>query len=63
MAQNDYIEVNYPNKKRYKTAKYPLRQSKFFVYLIWVLSKFGLMGKKYKVEKIGMEGTQPEAPG
>ncbi|MBR4933899.1 MAG: 1-acyl-sn-glycerol-3-phosphate acyltransferase [Clostridia bacterium] len=53
------IEVNYKNKKRYKTAKYPIRQSLFFVGLIWLLSKFALMGKKYKVEKINMEGLKP----
>ena len=53
------IEVNYKNKKRYKTAKYPIRQPLFIVGLIWVLSKFALMGKKYKVEKINMEGLKP----
>ena len=53
------IEVNYKNKKRYKTAKYPIRQPKFIVYLIWILSKFALMGKKYKVEKINMDGLKP----
>ena len=59
MTNNGNIDVNYKNKKRYKTAKYPLRQSKFFVYLIWILSKIMLIGKKYKVEKIGMEGLKP----
>ena len=53
------IEVNYKNKKRFKTAKYPLRQSLFFVCLIWVLARFALIGKKYKVEKINMEGLKP----
>ncbi len=53
------IEVNYKNKKRYKTAKYPIRQPLFIVGLIWILSKFALMGKKYKVEKINMEGLKP----
>ena len=53
------IEVNYKNKKRYKTAKYPIRQPLTIVGLIWVLSKFALMGKKYKVEKINMEGLKP----
>ena len=53
------IEVNYKNKKKYKTAKYPIRQPLFFVGLIWVLSKFALLGKKYKVEKINMEGLKP----
>ena len=53
------IEVNYKNKKRYKTAKYPLHQTKFWTWLIWILSKFALIGKKYKIETIGMEGLKP----
>ena len=51
------IEVNYKNKKRYKTAKYPLHQGKFWTGLIWILSRFALIGKKYKVEKVKMEGV------
>ena len=50
MKDTAALEVNYKNPKRYNTAKYPLRQSKFFVYLIWFLSKILLIGKKYKVE-------------
>ena len=46
------VDVNYKNQKRYKTAKYPIRQPKFFVWLIWILAKFALIGKKYKIEKI-----------
>ena len=53
------MEVNYKNKKYYNTAKYPIRQPLFIVGLIWVLSKFALMGKKYKIEKINMEGLKP----
>ena len=53
------IEVNYKNKKRYKTAKYPIRQPFALTLLIWVLSKFALMGKKYKIEKVNMEGLKP----
>ena len=49
------MEVNYRNKKSYNTARYPLRQSKFFVWLIQVLSKMKLLGKEYKVERIGMD--------
>ena len=56
---NTNIEVNYKNKKKYNTAKYPIRQPLFIVGLIWVLSKFALMFKKYKVEKINMEGIKP----
>ncbi len=53
------IEVNYKNKKRYKTAKYPYHQGIFWTWLIWVLSKIALLGKKYKVETIGMEDLKP----
>lgn len=53
------IEVNYKNKKRYKTAKYPLHQGLFWTWLIWILSKIALLGKKYKVETIGMDGLKP----
>lgn len=51
--------VNYKNKKHYNTAKYPIRQPKIIVYLIWLLSKIMLIGKKYKIEKINMEGLKP----
>ena len=53
------IDVNYKNKKRYKTAKYPIRQPIYLMLLIWVLSKIMLIGKKYKVEKINTEGLKP----
>ncbi|MBE6596381.1 MAG: 1-acyl-sn-glycerol-3-phosphate acyltransferase [Ruminococcaceae bacterium] len=53
------IEVNYKNKKRYKTAKYPIRQPLIIVWLIWLLSKIVLVGKPHKVEKINMEGLKP----
>lgn len=53
------MDVNYKNKKRYKTAKYPIRQPLIIVWLIWLLSKIMLIGKKYKVEKINMEGLKP----
>ena len=53
------IDVNYKNKKRYNTARYPIRQPKIIVWLIWILSKIMLADKKYKVEKIGMEGLKP----
>ena len=53
------IEVNYRNKRRYKTARYPLRQTKFWTGLIWVLSRMMLIGKTYKVEKVNMEGLKP----
>lgn len=53
------MDVNYKNKKRYKTAKYPIRQPLIIVWLIWLLSRIMLIGKKYKVEKINMEGLKP----
>ena len=53
------IDVNYKNKKRYTTGKYPIRQPRFFVGLIWLLSKLTLIGKEYKVEKVNMEGLKP----
>lgn len=53
------IDVNYKNKKRYKTAKYPIRQPLFLMGLIWLLSKIMLIGKKYKIEKVNMEGLKP----
>lgn len=59
MTPIEQIEVNYKNKKRYNTAKYPIRQPIALTGLIWVLSKFALMNKKYKIEKINMEGLKP----
>ena len=53
------IEVNYRNKKRYKTAKYPLHQGIFWTWLIWVLSKIALIGKRYTVETVDMEEVKP----
>ena len=53
------MEVNYRNKKRYKTARYPRRQPKFWTWVIWFLSKIMLRGKKYTLESIDMEGLKP----
>lgn len=53
------IEVNYRNKRRYNTAKSPLHQTIFWTWLIWVLSKCALLGKKYNIEQIGTEGLKP----
>ena len=53
------MEVNYRWKKHYKTAKYPIRQPKWLTWLIWFLSKCALIGKKYKLETIDMEGLEP----
>ena len=53
------INVNYKKNKRYNTRRYPIRQPKFFTWLIWVLSSIMLIGKKKKIEKIRMEGLKP----
>ena len=59
MCNIDNVEVNYKNKKKYKTAKYPIRQPIYLTWLIWVLSFFALLLKKHKVERINMEGLKP----
>lgn len=51
--------VNYRLHKYYKTAKYPIRQPIYLTWLIWALSQIMLMGKKKKVERIGMDGLKP----
>ena len=53
------IDVNYKNKKKYNTAHYPIRQPKWIVYLIWLLSRLTLPKVPWKVEKIHMEGLKP----
>ncbi len=53
------MEVNYKKKGYYNTAKYPIRQPLIIVWLIWLLCKLILITKKYKVEKINMEGLKP----
>lgn len=53
------MDVNYKNQKRYKTAKYPIRQPLIIVWLIWLLCKIILIFQKYKIEKINMEGIKP----
>ncbi len=52
-------EVNYKNQKKYRTDKYPIRQPVIITGLIWLLSKILIMDKKYKIEKINMEGLKP----
>ena len=59
MRKSTDIEVNYKNKKHYKTAKYPIRQPWIIAWLISILSKIMLIGKKYKIEKINMEELKP----
>ena len=52
-------DVNYKNKKKYKTAKYPIRQPLFFTGLIRLLSGIMLIGVDKKIEKVNMEGLKP----
>ena len=49
------MPVNYKNQKRYKTAKYPIRQPWYLTWLIWILSKIMLADKKKTITKIGMD--------
>ncbi len=53
------MDVVYKNNRRYNTAKYPIRQPKFVMFIIWLLCKIALLGKDYKIEKINMEGLKP----
>ena len=53
------MDVNYKNPKKYKTAKYPIRQPIYLTWLIQMLSKMMLIGKEHKVEKFNMEGLKP----
>ena len=53
------IDVNYKNKKRYNTARYPIRQPKILTWLIWLLSRLTLPRVPWKVEKVNMEGLKP----
>lgn len=52
-------EINYRNKRHYNTAKYPIRQSRIVMLLIWIISRIGLIGKDYTIEKHNMEGVKP----
>lgn len=53
------MDVNYKNKKSYNTAKYPIRQPLLFTFLLYIVSKISMIGIKYKIEKIGVEGLKP----
>lgn len=52
------IEVNYRNKKRYNTAKYPRRPSRFWIWMEYILSRIALTGKTYTVDTSAIEGLQ-----
>ena len=53
------MDVNYKKKRYYDTARYPIRQPRWVVGLIWLLSKIALLGQDYKIEKVNMEGLKP----
>lgn len=52
-------EVNYKNKKRYNTARYPIRQPRFITWLLKFISKIALQGKEYKIERINVDDLKP----
>ncbi len=55
-----YDEVPYAkNVKHYDTSKLPMTQAGIFTFAIFAMSKILMMGQKYKVEKINMEGIKP----
>lgn len=45
------IDVNYKNNRRYNTARYPIRQPIYLTALIWLLSRFALLGKRKYIKK------------
>lgn len=53
------MEVNYKNKKYYKTSKYPIRQPKIMAFLLYLVSKIMMPKVPYKIEKFGMEDLKP----
>ena len=55
-----YDEVPYAkNVKHYDTSKLPMTQAGIFTFAIFAMSKILMIGQKYKVEKINMEGIKP----
>lgn len=52
-------EVNYKNKKRYNTAKYPIRQPRIITMLLRFICKIALHGKEYKIERINVDDLKP----
>ena len=53
------MEVNYKNRKYYKTSKYPIRQPKIMAFLLYLVSKIMMPKVPYKIEKFGMEDLKP----
>ena len=54
-----FMDVNYKNPKYYNTAKLPIRQPLIFTGLIAALSRVAMIGQKFSIEKINMEGLKP----
>ena len=53
------IDVDYGKLRRYDTTRPPLRQSFVFTGLLRALCGISMIGQKYKIEKINMEGLKP----
>ncbi|MBR5527656.1 MAG: 1-acyl-sn-glycerol-3-phosphate acyltransferase [Clostridia bacterium] len=58
--QTVHTEIPYEKSvKHYDTSKMPKHQLWFFTLLIYILSKILMTGRKYKIEKINMDGIKP----
>ncbi len=57
--KEENIQPNYKNIQYYDTKKMPKKQNGFARFIIYLLSKVSLIGTKYKIEKIDMEGLKP----
>ena len=55
----EFIPVSYENVKPYDTTKAPIRQPWIFTFILGIGSRIMMLGKKYKLEKINMEGLKP----
>ena len=53
------IDVDYGKLRRYDTTRPPLRQNFLFTGLLRALCGFSMIGQKYKIDKINMEGLKP----
>ena len=55
----EQIPVCYGNVKPYDTTKAPIRQPLIISWILGIGSWFLMLGKRYKIEKIGMEALKP----
>ena len=53
------MDVNYKRVTPYNTKIKPRKPLPLFTFAVWLLSKISLIGTKYKIEKIDMDGIQP----